>query len=179
MEKHVRIDKPIVLVGLMGAGKSSIGKRLAKYLGIPFADSDEEIERAAGCTISDLFAEHGEESFREGERRVVARLVSGSPMVLATGGGAFVNAQTRELLNAKAVTVWIDAPIEVLAERVGRNDNRPLLRDGNPVEILARLAEQRRPAYSQAHIRVVSGRGSHGEVVEAIIEAIQSRMGNQ
>ena len=180
MEKRSgKMTRPIVLVGLMGVGKSSIGKRLAKQLGIPFADSDHEIELAAGCTISQLFAEHGEESFRDGERRVVARLVGGGPIVLATGGGAFVDPQTRAMLNKQAITVWIDAPIEVLVERVSRNDNRPLLREGDPKEILARLAEQRRPAYSQAHIRVVSGRGSHGEVVDAIVEAVRSRMGNQ
>ena len=180
MEKSLsNIDRPIALVGLMGVGKSSVGRRLAKLLHLPFVDTDHEIERVAGCTIGDLFAEHGEQSFREGERRVVARLMSGAPKVLATGGGAFVDRETRDLLNREAITVWIDAPIEVLVERVGRNDHRPLLRTGDPAEILTRLAELRRPAYSQAHIRVVSGRGSHGEVVDSIVEAIRAHLGVQ
>ena len=175
----MRLDRPIVLVGLMGVGKSSIGRRLAKQIGVPFADSDQEIELAADCTVSELFARYGEQSFRDGERRVVARLVARGPMVLATGGGAFVDPQTRELLNRTAITVWIDAPIDVLVERVSRNDNRPLLRKGNPAEILTRLAEQRRPAYEQAQVKVVSGRGSHAEVVEAIIAAVRERMGEE
>ncbi len=167
-----KLDRPIVLVGLMGAGKSTVGRRLAKLLGLPFVDTDTEIEEAAGTSTADLFERFGEDDFREGERRLVARLIDGTVRVIATGGGAFVDPQTRRLLNDRAITVWLDAPVEVLAERTGRRNTRPLLRTGDPAETLARLAEQRHPMYAEAHIHIRSGDGPHGNVVEAIVAAV-------
>lgn len=167
------LDRPIVLVGLMGAGKSTVGRRLAKRLGLPFVDSDAEIEEAAGTSAAELFERYGERDFRDGERRLVARLVDGTIRVIATGGGAFVDPRTRELLNQRAITVWLDAPVEVLAERTGRRDTRPLLRRGNRADTLARLAEQRQPLYAEAQIHITSGNGAHGEVVDRIVDAIR------
>lgn len=170
------LDRPIVLVGLMGAGKSTVGRRLAKRLGLPFVDSDAEIEEAAGATTAELFERYGEHAFRDGERRLVARLMDGTVRVIATGGGAFIDPRTRELLNSHAITVWLDAPVDILAERTGRRDNRPLLREGNRAETLARLSEQRQPFYAEAQIHIRSGTGAHGEVVEAIIAALSERL---
>ena len=167
------LDKPIVLVGLMGAGKSTVGRRLAKRLSLPFVDSDVAIEEASGTTTSDLFERYGETDFRDGERRLVARLVDGTVRVIATGGGAFVDPNTRQLLNERAITVWLDAPVEVLAERTGRRNTRPLLRKGNRAETLANLAQQRQPMYAEAKIHIRSGTGAHGDVVEAIIAAVE------
>jgi shikimate kinase len=166
-------ERPIVLVGLMGVGKSTIGRRLARRLGLPFVDSDSAIEDAAGgASTAEVFELYGEAEFRDGERRLVARLVEGERRVIATGGGAFVNEATRKLLKAQAITVWLDAPIDVLAERTGRRDNRPLLKTGNRSEILARLDRERRPHYAEADIHVRSGDGAHGDVVDAIIAAL-------
>jgi shikimate kinase len=170
------LDKPIVLVGLMGAGKSTVGRRLARRLSLPFVDTDVEIEEAAGTTTAELFERYGENDFRDGERRLVARLVDGAVRVIATGGGAFVDPRTRQLLNDRAITVWLDAPVEVLAERTGRRDTRPLLRKGNRAETLARLAEQREPMYAEARIHIRSGTGAHGDVVEAIIAAVEEHL---
>lgn len=172
-----RLDRPIVLVGLMGAGKSTVGKRLAARLGLPFVDTDSEIEAAAGLTAAEIFELYGEADFRDGERRVVARLIDGELKVIATGGGAFVDPQTRALLKEQAITVWLDAPVDVLAERTGRRDTRPLLRTANPLETLERLAEQRGPAYAQAHIHIRTGTGAHSEVVEAILKALDKELG--
>jgi shikimate kinase len=171
-----RLDRPIVLVGLMGAGKSTVGRRLAKRLGLPFVDSDEAIEDAAGYSAAEMFERFGEADFRDGERRLVARLIDGAKGVIATGGGAFVDPRTRDLLNSRAITVWLDAPVDVLAERTARRDTRPLLRGGNPRETLARLIEQRRPSYAEAHIRIVSGQGDHHQVVEKIIAAVADHL---
>lgn len=177
MEKLSRLlDRPIVLVGLMGAGKSTVGRRLAKRLGLDFVDSDVAIEDAAGATTAEIFARYGEADFRDGERRLVARLIDGSVKVIATGGGAFNDPRTRELLNERAITVWLDAPIDVLAERTGRRDNRPLLQGGNREEKLTKLMDERLAYYSEAQIRVRSGNGAHGEVVEAIIDALADRL---
>ena len=168
------LDRPIVLVGLMGVGKSTVGRRLAKRLGLPFIDSDVAIEDAAGgASAAEVFELYGEKDFRDGERRLVARLVDGERRVIATGGGAFVDPATRALLKARAVTVWLDAPVEVLAERTGRRDTRPLLRGPDRAETLARLDEERRPKYAEADIHVRSGDGGHGDVVEAIIAALR------
>ena len=167
-----RLDRPIVLVGLMGAGKSTVGRRLAKRLDLPFIDSDAAIEDAAGVSAAEVYERYGERDFRDGERRLVARLVDGQVRVIATGGGAFVDPRTRELLKERAITVWLDAPVAVLTERTGRRDTRPLLRGGNRGETLKRLAEERGPAYSEAHIRVTSGGGGHGQVVEEIVRAL-------
>src|SRR5919112_2850558 len=128
MDLDKRLDRPVVLVGLMGVGKSTVGRRLARRLGLAFIDSDAAIEDAAGYTPAEVFERYGEQDFRDGERRLVARLVDGEVRVIATGGGAFVDARTRELLNDRAITVWLDAPVEVLAERTGRRNTRPLLR---------------------------------------------------
>lgn len=157
----------------MGAGKSTIGRRLARRLGLPFIDSDVAIEEAAGSPTAELFERYGEHDFRDGERRLVARLVEGDIRVIATGGGAFNDPRTRQLLNQRAITVWLDAPIDVLAERTGRRNNRPLLRSGNRAETLARLARERQPYYSEAQIHIRSGKGAHGDVVEAIISALR------
>jgi shikimate kinase len=168
-----KLDRPVVLVGLMGAGKSTVGRRLARRLGIPFVDSDSEIEDAAGLSAGEVFQRFGERDFRDGERRVVARLASGPVRVIATGGGAFINPVTRSLLNEKCITVWLDAPVDLLAERTARRpETRPMLRDGSRAETLARLINERRPAYAEAHIRVTSEDGAHHEVVERIVAAI-------
>lgn len=173
------LNRPIVLVGLMGAGKSTVGRRLAKRLGLPFVDSDSAIEDAAGgASAAEVFELYGEDDFRDGERRLVARLVDGERRVIATGGGAFVDPDTRALLKARAVTVWLDAPVDVLAERTGRRDTRPLLRGGDRSATLARLDEQRRPEYAQADIHVRSGVGAHGDVVDAIVAALRDRFTN-
>ena len=178
MEKlSKRLDRPVVLVGLMGAGKSTVGRRLAKRLGLPFVDSDVAIEDASGLSAAEVFERFGEDDFRDGERRLVARLVEGEVRVIATGGGAFVDPRTRELLNERAITVWLDAPVEVLADRTGRRDTRPLLRTGNRAETLKRLSDERRPTYAEAHIHVKSGEGAHGDVVEAIVDALDDYLG--
>ena len=170
------LDRPIVLVGLMGAGKSTVGRRLAKRLGIPFVDSDVAIEEAAGSSTSELFERYGESDFRDGERRLVARLVDGTVRVIATGGGAFIDSRTRELLNERAITVWLDAPVEILAERTGRRNTRPLLMKGNRAETLARLSEERHAMYEEAQIHIRSSDGAHGDVVEAIVTALHDRL---
>ncbi|MGN6156061.1 MAG: shikimate kinase [Sphingomicrobium sp.] len=171
----IPLDRPIVLVGLMGAGKSTVGRRLARRLGLPFIDSDEAIEDAAGFSAGELFERYGDADFRDGERRLVARLVDeGAIRVIATGGGAYVNPSTRKLLNERAITIWLDAPIDILAERTGRRNTRPLLRDGSRASTLKRLAEERGPAYSEAHIRIRSGDGAHRDVVDSIIRALEN-----
>src|SRR6187399_1252880 len=134
------LDRPIVLVGLMGAGKSTVGKRLARRLGLPFVDSDSAIEDAAGYSAAEVYERFGEKDFRDGERRLVARLVEGHVGVIATGGGAFVDLRTRELLNQRAITIWLDAPVDILRERTSRRDTRPLLRTPDPKAMLSKLA---------------------------------------
>ena len=176
MQKLDRLDRPIVLVGLMGAGKSTVGRRLARRLGLPFVDSDAAIEDAAGFSAAEIFDRYGEADFRDGERRLVARLVDGQVRVIATGGGAFVDPRTRELLNDKAITVWLDAPIDILAERTGRRNTRPLLRNGDRKATLERLASERGSAYAEAHIHVRSGNGAHRDVVDSIIEALGAHL---
>jgi shikimate kinase len=163
---------PVTLVGLMGAGKSSIGKRLAARLGLPFADADAEIETAAGMTIAEIFARFGEAHFRDGERRVIARLIDGRPKVIATGGGAFMNAETRAVILARTRAVWLDAEIATLVDRVKKRGHRPLLVGRDPGAVLRELAAVRNPVYAQAPIRVLSKPGPHHETVEAIISAL-------
>ena len=172
-----RLDRPIVLVGLMGAGKSTVGRRLARRLGLPFVDSDSEIEDAAGLSAAEVYEKFGEKDFRDGERRLVARLVEGAVRVIATGGGAYVDPSTRQLLNERAITIWLDAPVEILTERTGRRDTRPLLRNNDRKGTLERLAEERGPAYSEAHIHVKSGNGAHADVVEMILQALEAHLG--
>ncbi|HLU92271.1 MAG TPA: shikimate kinase, partial [Pedomonas sp.] len=160
------LRKPIVLVGLMGVGKSTIGRRLASRLNMPFVDADEEIERAAGLSISEIFERYGEETFRDGERRVIQRLIDGTVKVIATGGGAFVQDETRQLILEQSIAVWIDADINILVERTSRRNTRPLLRNGDPKEILTNLAASRTPYYAQAPIHIRSGRGPHDAAVD-------------
>lgn len=167
-----RIDRSVVLVGMMGVGKTSVGKRLAAVLHLPFVDADAEIERAAQMSIPEIFEKFGEPYFRDGERRVIARLVEGPQRVIATGGGAFVNAETRALILNEAIAVWLDSDVDVLLERVGRKDNRPLLKQGDPREILTRLKAERESAYAQAPIHVKSGNVPHSRTVSAILEGI-------
>lgn len=171
-----RIDRPIVLVGMMGVGKTSLGRKLAAALGLPFVDADEAIEEAAKMTIAEIFATYDEAYFRDGERRVIARLMEGEqgerPRVIATGGGAFVNDQTRALILAKAIPVWLDSDVDTLVDRVGRNDKRPLLRNGDPREILTRLRVEREPFYSQAPIKVTSGNGPHTRTLDKVLKGI-------
>lgn len=171
-----RLDRPIVLVGLMGVGKSTVGRRLARRLGLDFVDSDAAIEDASGYSAAEVFERFGERDFRDGERRLVARLIDGAVKVIATGGGAYVDPGTRELLNQRAITVWLDAPVEVLAERTSRRDTRPLLRNDDPKGTLERLSDERRPSYAEAHIHVKSSDGPHGDVVERIVAAIENHL---
>jgi len=173
MDLAKRLNRPVVLVGLMGVGKSTVGRRLAKRLGLPFVDSDSEIEETVGLPWGELFERYGEEDYRDGERRLVARLVDGQVRVIATGGGVFVDPRTRQLLQERAITVWLDAPIDVLAERTARRDTRPLLKNGDPKGTLERLARSERQAYSEAHIHVNSGNGAHRDVVESIVRALE------
>jgi len=171
-----RLDRPVVLVGLMGAGKSTVGRRLAKRLGLPFVDSDSAIEDAAGYSAAEVFERYGEADFRDGERRLVARLIEGAVRVIATGGGAYIDPRTRQLLNERAITVWLDAPVEILSERTSRRDTRAQLRKGDPKAVLERLSQERRPSYEEAHIHVRSGDGAHKEVVDAIVDALEQHL---
>ncbi len=165
-------DRTIALVGLMGVGKSTVGRRLAEALGRSFHDSDAEIEKAAGLSIADIFSIHGEVEFRRGERRVLERLLKQEPHVLATGGGAYLDPGTRALLRQRAVTVWLNADLETLWKRVSRRDTRPLLREPDPKGVLRRLFNEREPIYSQADLSVRSIDGPHHQTVTAIIDAL-------
>ncbi len=169
--------RTIALVGLMGVGKSSVGRRLASAIGLPFRDADTEVEAAAGRSISEIFEALGEPAFRDGERRVIARLLEGPPLVLATGGGAFMNAETRDLIKARAISVWLRADLDVLARRVGRKDTRPLLAGKDPLTVLTELARVRDPIYAQADITVESGDTPHHITVEQVIHALQTHIG--
>ncbi len=159
-------DRTIALVGLMGAGKSTVGRRLSQALAMPFRDADSEIEAAAGRSISDIFETFGEEAFRDGERRVIARLLDEPPHVLATGGGAFIDDETRRLINDRAISVWLKADVEVLAKRVARRDTRPLLTGKDPLEVLRAHALARYDVYATAHIVVETGDTAHQTAVE-------------
>ncbi|MGZ2412964.1 shikimate kinase [Sphingomonas sp. F9_3S_D5_B_2] len=172
-----RLDRPVVLVGLMGVGKSTVGRRLARRLNLPFVDSDAEIEDASGFSAAEVFERFGEQDYRDGERRLVARLVDGRVRVISTGGGVFVDPGTRELLKTQTITVWLDAPVEVLAERTKRRNTRPLLRTDDPKATLQRIAEEERPAYAEAHIHVRSNDGAHRDVVETIVRALEEYLG--
>lgn len=167
-----RVDRPVVLIGLMGTGKSTVGRKLAGLMGKDFVDADDAIVEAAQMSISEIFDQYGEQYFRDGERRVIARLMDEHSGVIATGGGAFIDPDTRQLILDKAIAVWIDCDIDILVERTGRKNTRPLLRNGDPHEILSRLYREREPFYSQAPIRVASDDGPHLQTAIAIIEAI-------
>ncbi|WP_230770117.1 shikimate kinase [Sphingomonas sp. Leaf4] len=164
--------KPIVLIGLMGVGKSTVGRRLAQRMKLDFVDADNEIEHAAGMTIAEIFQRFGEDHFRDGERRVIARLIDGRPKVIATGGGAFMQAETRDLILDQALAIWLDASPDVLADRVRRRDTRPLLRGKDPKRVLTDLARVRNPVYALAPVHVVSQHAPHDATVSAILKAI-------
>lgn len=169
------LTKTVALVGMMGAGKSSVGRRLAARLGVSFRDADSEIEAAAGCSINEIFDRFGEQAFRDGERKVIARLLAMPPHVLATGGGAFIDADIRANIRQGAISIWIQAPLELLLERVQRRNTRPLLRCGDPREILERLLKERNPVYAEADIHVKSEDGPHGAQVDRILTALEER----
>ena len=164
--------RTVALVGLMGAGKTSIGRRLAQRLGIPFLDADAEIEAAAGSTIEDIFQRHGEAFFRDGERRVIARLLDQPTHVLATGGGAFMDPTTRALLKAKAITLWLRADLELMLSRVSRRNNRPLLKQGDPRLVLERLMAERYPVYAEADVTVDSLDGPPEATLDGVLAAL-------
>lgn len=164
--------RPIVLVGMMGAGKTTVGRRLAARLGRHFLDSDEEIETAAGMSIEDIFAKHGEAEFRAGEARVIARLLKQRDIVLGTGGGAFMQADTRALIKADAVSVFIKAEFELLFARVSRRSNRPLLKTANPRETLKKLIDLRYPVYAEADVTIVSRDVPQDQVASQLIDAV-------
>ena len=164
--------RTIVFVGLMGAGKSCVGRRLAARLGLPFIDADAEIEAAAGLSVAEIFARYGEQAFREGERKVMARLLDGERSVLATGGGAFIDPGTRQLIGEKAISIWLSADLELLIKRTAGRDHRPLLKTGDPRVILRRLMDQRYPVYAQADITVESRDQPPEQTVDAVLLAL-------
>ncbi|HXQ52550.1 MAG TPA: shikimate kinase [Stellaceae bacterium] len=173
----ISLPRTVALVGLMGAGKSSIGRRLAQRLKVPFIDADAEIEAAAGATVEEIFERHGEAAFREGERRVIARLLEGPVHVLATGGGAFMDPATRALMRERAITVWLRADVELLLARVTRRNNRPLLKGGDPRAVLERLAAERHPIYAEADIVIDTLEGPPEATLESIVAALASWLG--
>lgn len=166
--------RTIALIGLMGVGKSTVGRRLAQRLDLPFVDGDAAIEEAAGMSIADIFAGLGEPEFRAGEARVMRRLLEGPPVVLATGGGAVLNADTRALMKRRAISVWLRAELPVIAERVSRRDTRPLLRGRDPLQTLSALAEARYPIYAEADVVVDVGTGAHAQAVGAVVKALNA-----
>jgi len=169
-------DKSLVLVGLMGAGKTTIGRRLASRLGIEFVDADVEIEKAAGISIADIFKEFGEAHFRDGEQRVIARLLGSGPQVLATGGGAFMNEKTREATHQHGLSIWLKAGLDVLMKRVSKRSHRPLLQNDDPEAVMKRLMDERYPLYAGSDITVDSKEGPHDDVVDEIIIALDAHL---
>jgi shikimate kinase len=169
--------RTVTLVGMMGAGKSSIGRRLALRLGISFVDADVEIEKAAGMTINDIFAVRGEAEFRAGEARVILRLLESGPQVLATGGGAFTNPDTRTAIGAKGISIWLKAEFDVLMKRIKRRHDRPLLKTDDPGATLRKLMEERDPVYALADLTVQSREVMHEKIVDEIVSALAGRMG--
>ncbi len=170
-----RLDKTVVLVGMMGAGKTSVGRRLAAVLDVPFRDADTEIESAAGCAVNEIFQRIGEAEFRAGERKVIARLLKAPPHVLATGGGAFMDLKTRVRIRKCATSVWLKADIDLLLDRVARKETRPLLRNVDRRAVLEKLLGERQPVYTKADITVLSDEGPHDTVVKRIISALEKR----
>lgn len=167
--KRARSAQPIALVGLMGVGKTTVGRRLAKRLGLPFHDSDDEIEMASGRTVAGYFKDHGEAAFREGERRVIDRLLDGTPLILATGGGAFIPEETRKILNERALTIWLKGDFDTIMERVSRKDTRPLLQVADPAAKMRELMDIRYPIYAKAHITVPIAKGPHIRTVNKVV----------
>lgn len=170
-------QRPLVLIGLMGSGKSTIGRRLATGIGWRFVDADEEIEQAAGCSIADIFAIYGEPMFRDLEERVLTRLLGESPMVLATGGGAWMQPRIRGLIKQHATSLWLRAELDILVDRVSKRDHRPLLKNGDKQAIMRRLMEERYPVYGEADIVVDSSKGPHEQVVTRVITALKEYQG--
>lgn len=170
-------SRSIVLIGLMGAGKTAVGRRLASWLDLPFIDADSEIEEAAGQSIKEIFAQHGEAYFREGERKVIARLLKGGPQVLATGGGAYMNPQTRQAIKARGISIWLKASLRVLLKRVGRRDHRPLLTMGEPEAVMKKLMAERDPVYAEADLTVESREVPHDVIVGAVVDALAAKLG--
>ncbi len=168
--------RSIVLVGLMGCGKSSVGRRLAARLGLPFIDADEEIERVAAKSISEIFEDHGEDYFRDGERRVIARLLNSGPQILATGGGAFINPETRAKISESGISLWLKAELPVLMRRVAKRDTRPLLKTGDPEAVMRDLMARRYPIYAEADITVESRDVPHDLIVNEVISALKSKL---
>lgn len=166
------LDRPIALVGLMGVGKTTVGRRLAKELSRAFFDSDEEIERASGRTVAGYFRDHGEADFRAGERRVIDRLLDGTPVVLATGGGAFIQDETRDILQSRALTVFLRGDFETVFARVRKKDTRPLLHVDDPRATFQKLYDERYPIYARAHITVDIAKGPHARTVSRVKKAI-------
>lgn len=175
LAEGLSVDRTIALVGLMGAGKTTIGRRLAAALKLHFVDADHEIERAAGLSVKEIFERYGEPEFRRGERQVIARLLHDPPHVLATGGGAFIDQATREEMRARAISVWLKAPLEVLMRRVERRDDRPLLKSDDPQKVMQKLMDDRYPIYAQADLIVESTNGPHNSAVVSVIEALKAR----
>ncbi|MFO0998389.1 MAG: shikimate kinase [Alphaproteobacteria bacterium] len=169
-----KMDRIVVLVGLMGAGKTCIGKRLAQRLGLPFVDADSAIEEAAGCTIPEIFAQHGEEHFRDGERRVIARLLDDPPHVLSTGGGAYMDPSTRSKIRERGISIWLRASLDILMRRTARRNNRPLLKRGSRRETLQRLMEERYPIYGEADITIDSADAPADETVDKVMAALEA-----
>lgn len=167
-----RLDRPIVLVGMMGVGKSTVGRKLAALLNLPFCDADDAIEEAAQMTISEIFERFGEPYFRDGERRVIARLIDGTRKVIATGGGAFMNERTRALILEKTTAIWLEADLDTLVDRVRRRSTRPLLKDRDPRQVLTDLAKARNPIYALAPIHVRSHPSPHDATVRSILRAL-------
>ena len=169
-------NRTIVLVGMMGAGKSSIGRRLASEFNLPFVDADTEIETAAGMSIPEIFEAHGEPYFRSGEARVIARLLEGGPQVLASGGGAFINPQTRALIRARGISVWLKADLDVLLRRIKRRSDRPLLKTDDPEQTLSQLIAERYPIYAEADVTIHSRDVSHDAIVADIVAGLAERL---
>jgi shikimate kinase len=169
--------RTLVMVGMMGAGKSSIGRRLATRLGMPFVDADSEIELAANASIPEIFDRHGEAYFRDGERRVIQRLLDGAPKVLATGGGAFIQPETRDAIRKNAVSIWLKADRDLLLSRVKRRSNRPLLRNGDPAETIERLIAERYPVYAEADVHVQSRDIAHDVVIDELLATLADYLG--
>ena len=168
------LPKTLVLVGMMGAGKSSIGWRIARKMGIPFYDTDQEVERAAGCSVVDIFETWGEKAFRDAERRVLKRLLSGQTQVISTGDGTFVDEESRELIKGNAISLWLRADPDILYERVIRRDTRPLLFEGDAKQILEEMVERRYPLYAKADLTVESNDDAHDATVERVMEALKN-----
>ena len=170
------LPKTLVLVGMMGAGKSSIGWRIAQKLDVPFNDTDQEVERAAGCSVADIFETWGEKAFRDAERRVIKRLLSAKVQVISTGDGAFIDTESRKLIKENAISLWLRADPSILYERVSRRDTRPLLFEGDPKEILEEMIERRYPIYAEADLTVESNDVAHEATLERVMEILKNHL---